>query len=77
VDLSILRRKRTKGQGQEEMGRKEKHYTLEEVKATLALATQEAAGADARTRFQKKRLRALVYFVASQQRVGPYVVVRA
>ncbi len=40
------------------------HYTFEEVKAILALATKEAAEADEKTRFQKRRLRALVYFVA-------------
>ncbi len=55
------RRRRHKEEGQEE---KAMHYTFEEVKAILALATKEAAEADEKTRFQKRRLRALVYFVA-------------
>jgi integrase len=52
------RRRRRKGQ---DKGTKEKHYTFEEVKAVLALATKEA-GED--PTFEKKRLRALVYFIA-------------
>jgi integrase len=52
------RRKRQKERGQEE---KAKHYTFEEVKAILARATKEAAEDPT---FAKKRLRALVYFVA-------------
>ena len=52
------RRTRQKGQGKEE---KAKHYSFEEVKAILALATQEATSDPT---LAKKRLRALVYFVA-------------
>jgi integrase len=40
---------------------KERHYTFEEVQKLLALATKEAAEDPT---FEKKRLRALVYFIA-------------
>jgi integrase len=53
------KRRRAKEQGQDE--KKEKHYTFEEIGKILALATKEAQ--DEPT-FEKKRLRALVYFVA-------------
>jgi integrase len=46
-------------------GKKEKHYAFEEVRAILALATKEAAEAtEEKDRWQKRRLRALVYFMA-------------
>lgn len=53
------RRKRQKGREQE--AQKEKHYTFEEVKAILALANKEVAEDPT---FQKKRIRALVHFIA-------------
>jgi integrase len=43
---------------------KSKHYTFEEVKMLLALASKDAAEADQEGRWAKRRLRALVYFVA-------------
>jgi integrase len=56
------RRKRQKGREQEA---REKHYTFEEVKAILTLATKEAAeGKEERDRWAKRRLRAFVYFIA-------------
>jgi integrase len=58
-----VRRKRVKERMQE-VGGKQLHYTFEEVKAILAQATKEATEADNKTRWAKKRLRALVYFVA-------------
>jgi integrase len=60
------RRKRAKERAQEgAAAAKEKHYTMEEVKKLLARATREAAeAADPKGRYMKRRLRALVYFVA-------------
>jgi integrase len=56
------RRKRAKQRETEQAaGKKEKHYSFEEVKAILAQATKEAQEDPT---FEKKRLRALVYFVA-------------
>lgn len=55
------RRKRAKAREVEPLGKKEKHYTFEEVKAILALASKEVAEDPT---FQKKRLRALVYCIA-------------
>jgi integrase len=43
---------------------KSKHYTFEEVKAILAQANKEVREADEKTHWAKKRLRALVSFVA-------------
>ncbi len=57
------RRRRNKEQAREGE-EKAKHYTFQEVRAILAQATKEAAEADERTRWAKKRLRVLVYFVA-------------
>jgi integrase len=51
-------RRRQKDRDREE---KAKHYTFEEVRAILAQATKEA---EVEPTFQKKGLRALVYFVA-------------
>jgi hypothetical protein len=45
-------------------GKKDKHSTFDEVKAVLALATREAADAGEDDRWTKRRLRALVYFMA-------------
>lgn len=52
------RRRREKERGREE---KSKHFGFDQVRAIHALATEEAA---AEPTFPKKRLRALVYFVA-------------
>jgi integrase len=52
------RRKRQKDRSREE---KSRHYTFEEVRSLLGLATKEAKEGPT---FEKKRLRALVYFVA-------------
>jgi integrase len=57
------RRKRAQERDQA-CGAKERHYTFEQVKAILAQATKEATEADEKTRRAKRRLRALVYFVA-------------
>jgi integrase len=54
------RRKRHKERTREEPSNA-KHYTFEEVRAILARATEEAL---AEPTFEKKRLRALVYFIA-------------
>lgn len=54
------RRKRAK-ERESESGKKERHYSFEEVKAILALAAKEAAEEPT---FQKKRIRALVAFIA-------------
>ncbi|MBY0231773.1 MAG: site-specific integrase [Gemmataceae bacterium] len=59
------RRKRAKGRAQEGVAAKEKHYTMEEVRKILALAAKEAEeAADDKTRLERRRLRALVNFVA-------------
>jgi integrase len=59
------RRKRQKERQREELaGKKEMHYRYEEIKAILALATKEAAEASDAEHWHKRRLRALVYFVA-------------
>jgi integrase len=43
---------------------KAKHYTFEEVKAILSLASKEVVEADEKSRWAKRRLRVLVYFVS-------------
>ncbi len=57
------RQKRQK-ERQSDAAKRGKHYTFEEVKNILALATKESSEADEATRWGKKRLRTLVYFVA-------------
>ena len=58
-----VRRRRVKERA-EGAAAKERHYSFEEVKAILALATKEAAEGDEKARYGKRRLRALAYFVA-------------
>ncbi len=57
------RRKRVQERMQEAAGKK-RHYSFEEVNAILTQATNEVAEADEKTLWAKRRLRALVYFVA-------------
>jgi integrase len=57
--------KRKRAKEQAAPGRKEKHYAFEEVRAILALAAEEAAREkELKARFTKRRLSALVHFVA-------------
>jgi integrase len=58
------RRRRQKERAQEEGAKKEKHYTFEEIRTILTLVSKEAAEADGKARFPKKRLRVLVHFMA-------------